>query len=238
MAQMPETPTVKQEPKVCAIIEEDDATKKADNKQNVPQLKFTTSLSSRRITDYSLPESVKPPGINTKNIYPIFGCTGVLFLIIGLIIFIASLDKKIKEVDYTNCKSLHSPNQTCIEALKVVNDQACWCLVEFDLDEMSSNVYFYYQIKKMFQSHRFYFESKDRRQLNGLGKSRKGRSKISCDRYINFENETAPCGAMANSLFNDSFSLQLLSNKTGGWVAVSWNEKDITFGEEIDYMFR
>lgn len=78
-------------------------------------------------------------------------------------------------------------------------------------------VLLYYGLSNFHQNHRRYVASRDDRQLYGtegygpLEISKAG----TCDGFVPEGNQStmgyAPCGAIANSLFNDSFTLQLLS---------------------------
>ena len=82
----------------------------------------------------------------------------------------------------------------------------CQCWHKFQLDhDFNAPVYFYYGLSNFYQNHRRYDRSRDYRQLEGkvkhkLSKDCKPFDKIG-DRQI------APCGAIANSLFNDTFKL-------------------------------
>jgi hypothetical protein len=64
----------------------------------------------------------------------------------------------------------------------------------------------YYGLKNFYQNHRRYVKSRDDNQL--LGKSMKSLNS-ECHPYDYDQNRSfyAPCGAIANSLFNDTFQL-------------------------------
>lgn len=78
---------------------------------------------------------------------------------------------------------------------------------------LQSNVYLYYGLTNFYQNHRRYVKSRDDSQLLG----RKGTLTTDCEPYDYVTNETshqkipiAPCGAIANSLFNGKQTLELL----------------------------
>lgn len=48
----------------------------------------------------------------------------------------------------------------------------------------------------------------------------------------------APCGNMANVMFNDTFILQKYTSEKGVFETVSWKETGIAFPEEVKYLYR
>ena len=68
----------------------------------------------------------------------------------------------------------------------------------------------YYGLSNYYQNHRRYVKSRDDKQLGGATVTSVGDLDSNCDPYISDENGTtkipyAPCGAIANSLFNGMF---------------------------------
>uniref|UniRef100_A0A8C4Q722 Cell cycle control protein n=1 Tax=Eptatretus burgeri TaxID=7764 RepID=A0A8C4Q722_EPTBU len=102
-----------------------------------------------------------------------------------------------------------------------------------NIREKEGQVYMYYGLSNFYQNHRRYVKSRDDNQLYGVSSSLKDPSS-ECAPYAN--NGTmpyAPCGAIANSMFNDTLKLYFQGKnvsvpllKTGiAW----WTDKNVKF---------
>ncbi|XP_008479039.1 cell cycle control protein 50A [Diaphorina citri] len=86
----------------------------------------------------------------------------------------------------------------------------CTCELQFALsEEIEGNVYIYYGLTNFYQNHRRYVKSRDDLQLLGQLSSTVS---IDCEDYDyaivdGVKKAIAPCGAIANSLFSDSFKI-------------------------------
>uniref|UniRef100_A0A0N4Z9K6 Cell cycle control protein 50A n=1 Tax=Parastrongyloides trichosuri TaxID=131310 RepID=A0A0N4Z9K6_PARTI len=122
-----------------------------------------------------------------RSVIPAIFIIGVVFLPIGAILIAATKSVLEYEKEYTSCTT-----PLCEIKLNVTN-------------EMKGNVYFYYGLDNYFQNHRRYVKSRNDDQLLGH------LSKIDdCDPYDKnkMTNQSyAPCGAVANSMFNDTFKV-------------------------------
>jgi LEM3 (ligand-effect modulator 3) family / CDC50 family len=142
-------------------------------------------------------------------------------------------------VDYTNCKQFineNIQNATCADVLKdnlhldPRSQQSCKCRVSFRLDRgFDGKVYLYYGLTNYYQNHRRYVKSRDDNQLLGEFDS----TTSDCDPFSDDNGRPiVPCGAIANSLFNDSLTLRSVSH---GFVPVlntgiAWpSDKEIKF---------
>jgi len=88
------------------------------------------------------------------------------------------------------------------------------CIVEFDLPaDLKPAVFFYYKLSNFFQNHRRYVKSLNSDQLKGKYVSAKVLNNGDCTPLATL-NDTPiyPCGLIANSLFNDTFSSPVLQN--------------------------
>lgn len=86
------------------------------------------------------------------------------------------------------------------------------CSLFFTLpNEIGPPVYFYYRLSKFYQNHRRYVKSMDLDQLKGKALSNATINSGSCDPLrLNPDGKAYyPCGLIANSLFNDTFSSPL-----------------------------
>uniref|UniRef100_A0A0N4ZR79 Transmembrane protein 30A n=1 Tax=Parastrongyloides trichosuri TaxID=131310 RepID=A0A0N4ZR79_PARTI len=116
----------------------------------------------------------------------IFLLISLIFLTIGILLF--NDMKNIKEivVEYTNCNGTN-------------------CNIDIIVNEnMNGDVFFYYGLDNFYQNYRLYLKSRSDKQLLGdVMNTNK------CFPYDKDNNSTpiAPCGAIANSMFNDTFQL-------------------------------
>lgn len=128
---------------------------------------------------------------------------------IGICLFISATTVQEKIIDYTDCKSVEQPNKPCSSILP----QPCSCRIDFELDQdFRKDLYVYYGLSNFYQNHRRYVKSRDDSQLLGNPKS------VSSDCYpFDYARDPtdsvikpiAPCGSIANSMFNDTFKLDM-----------------------------
>ncbi|KAG6910911.1 hypothetical protein DXG01_006594 [Tephrocybe rancida] len=91
------------------------------------------------------------------------------------------------------------------------------CIVEFDIPaELPHSVMFYYKLTNFFQNHRRYVKSLNSDQLKGKFVNVKDLQNSDCKPLALIgEVPVYPCGLIANSLFNDTFSSPVLQNPSG-----------------------
>jgi hypothetical protein len=97
---------------------------------------------------------------------------------------------------------------------QVARGSRCECQVRFNVsDTWSGKVFAYYRLTNYYQGHRRYVKSRDDAQLLG----RLGRPHDDCGHFsYNNKLPVVPCGAIANSMFNDTFRLQYLGPNGNG----------------------
>ncbi|KAF9066816.1 cell cycle control protein [Rhodocollybia butyracea] len=90
------------------------------------------------------------------------------------------------------------------------------CVIQFDVPaNLSASVFMYYKLTNFFQNHRRYVKSMDSNQLSGKGGSGSSLATGTCKPLGESSNGTAaiyPCGLIANSLFNDTYTNPVLLN--------------------------
>lgn len=163
------------------------------------------NLKQQRLTAWQ-------PMLSAKTVIPFFALLGAVFVPIGVWMLIVSLHQKEIIIDYTNCYSttqqshLYSRTQ-CSLVLKPPATCTCELTFTLDLDGMQGDVNIYYALDNFFQNHRHYVRSRDDYQL--LGHLEDGKVSADCAPFDKDDHQTpiAPCGAMANSMFNDTFVL-------------------------------
>ncbi|KAG6864149.1 hypothetical protein C0991_012127, partial [Blastosporella zonata] len=91
------------------------------------------------------------------------------------------------------------------------------CIVDFDVPaELPNSVLFYYKLTNFFQNHRRYVKSLNSDQLKGKFVSVSDLKNSDCKPLALINNVPVyPCGLIANSLFNDTFSSPILQNPSG-----------------------
>lgn len=97
------------------------------------------------------------------------------------------------------------------------------CMLQFSLpNELNPPVLFYYRLTNFYQNHRRYVQSQDEQQLKGEVRTKSQLdSSDDCSPLIANKDGKPyyPCGLIANSMFNDSFTSPLLLNAAGGSTA-------------------
>ena len=140
------------------------------------------------------------PILTAKTVLPLFFVIGVIFEILGGVLL--SYSDKVNEYvyDYTNCISNDGTGNQC-SAYNYTHPFVCQCVIPIELStDFEAPVYLYYGLKNFYQNHRRYVKSRDDNQLLGQTYSSLNSE---CEPYAkNGSQFVAPCGAIANSLFN------------------------------------
>ncbi|KAL7721378.1 Cell cycle control protein 50C [Entamoeba marina] len=134
-----------------------------------------------------------------------FLITGLIFLLIGASVFLVN----------NNCQEysiMYSGKDSVVDC-----ELQETCTFTFTLPQsMQAPIFFYYQLTNFHQNHREYFSSKSDSQLKG--KTVSSYSDLSgCTPLIsvndskNPEDFYSPCGLIPNSMFNDSFNVELVN---------------------------
>ncbi|UJR38578.1 hypothetical protein I4U23_031244 [Adineta vaga] len=183
------------------------------------------------------------PIITANTALPVFLIIGLIFIPIGIVLVVTS-DRVLEfDLDYTdkNCMSLTTPTSTCADVLEKANytGATCTCQTNFTLDkDFEGDVYFYYGLVNYYQNHRRYVRSRDDNQL--LGKKDAVASECQPFQKSTSANDSSkditPCGAIANSKFNDTLTLSMNGNvvpfKNTG---IAWStDKDVKFQNPDD----
>jgi len=143
---------------------------------------------------------------------------GIVFIPIGFALLMSSNMVREIKIDYTNCKS-DKQNLSCADVIARDIYESCKCSQVFYLDEdYERDVFVYYGLTNFYQNHRRYVKSRGDKQLLGqldsLG---------DCEPFAygpvgaaGKRRPIAPCGAIANSLFNDTFTFYRFDEKRSG----------------------
>uniref|UniRef100_A0A182SZD6 Cell cycle control protein 50A n=1 Tax=Anopheles maculatus TaxID=74869 RepID=A0A182SZD6_9DIPT len=171
-------------------------------------------VKSRRPTEsafYQQKLAVWTPNLTPKALWPVLFTGGMVFLSIGFGLQHVASSTPEFSLDYTYCQAHgDTSNRSCAQIINEHRGTACKCVVNFTLDEhFPKNVYFYYALENFHQNHRQFVISRDDGQLRGNIEKAPSRRCHPLD-YANRDNQTlpiAPCGLIANAIFNDTFNL-------------------------------
>ncbi|GAA6025593.1 hypothetical protein JCM10207_001202 [Rhodosporidiobolus poonsookiae] len=194
------------------------------------------------------------PILTPATVLPTFFLIGIIFVPLGGVLLWGSNQVKEFTIDYTQCE-FGAPNDTFQQLPSSkwnyhVGDEGSsvqapsWqfthdaaqtnlsvqntCTVQFDLPvELKKPVFLYYKLTNYYQNHRRYVKSVDTDQLMGHAKSASSINGGDCKPVDSIGGKPIyPCGLIANSLFNDSYSQPLLINPSGGTGNVTYNMTD------------
>ncbi|KAL7289371.1 hypothetical protein TKK_0016574 [Trichogramma kaykai] len=198
----------------------------------------------------SLPKSKKPsdsafkqqrlpawqPILTAGTVLPTFFVIGIAFIPVGVGLLYFSDEVQEKIIDYTFCTSTHDPLKRCTDYISENPGSECHCSINFTLPtDYNGKVYMYYGLTNFYQNHRRYVKSRDDNQLLG---QLSPLVSSDCEPFASIDKNgtlvpIAPCGAIANSLFNDELTIfshkhnkEVPLKKTG----IAWpTDKEIKF---------
>uniref|UniRef100_UPI00398E56FC cell cycle control protein 50B n=1 Tax=Pristiophorus japonicus TaxID=55135 RepID=UPI00398E56FC len=174
------------------------------------------------------------PFLSAGYVLPTFFLLGLIFIAIGLGLYFTSNNVAEIELDYTG----NEPNSSCHPCTSNANTN-CKCTIQFQVDKkLEGPIFMYYELSNFYQNHRKYGISRDDDQLNGDLDYLTNPSEYCFPfRRDGKDRPIAPCGAIANSLFNDSFVVYAV-NDTGPSTRVPLNGKGISWWTDYNVKFR
>ena len=200
-------------------------------KSNLPE---NTAFKQQRLPAWQ-------PVLTAKNVLPTFIIIGLIFIPLGIVLLITSNNCYEQIVPYTECEELNGNGQTCAskiqtEIMKTGEDYqdnpTCTCTLPITIDrQVKAPVYFYYRLTNFYQNHRIYVKSRDNRQLSG-NSLKADELTNDCEPYKKVgDKPIAPCGTIANSMFNDTFLMEINSNPVSmDKTSIAWKtDHDIKF---------
>lgn len=147
--------------------------------------------------------------LTAGTVLPTFFIIGIAFIPIGVALLLFSNAVNEHIIDYTHCNKTGT-NVTCASIIHENPSENCECQIDFEIDrDMVGAVYMYYGLSNYYQNHRRYVKSRDDDQL--LGKIETYTPSTDCSPFSHTDDgiPIAPCGAIANSLFNDTLKIQM-----------------------------
>ncbi|XP_040277861.1 cell cycle control protein 50B-like [Bufo bufo] len=174
------------------------------------------------------------PLLSASIILPFFFFIGLSFIGIGIGLNYSSNSIKESEHDYTGALD----GEACFNCTSANASRPCICNIPFNITEdFQGAVFMYYELSNFYQNHYRYMISRDEKQLNGDLSSLTNPANECAPYRVNAEQKPiAPCGAIANSMFNDVVTLYY--NQNGTYVEVPLDGKGISWWTDYNIKFR
>lgn len=163
------------------------------------------------------------PILTAGTVLPTFFVIGIAFVAIGSGLLYFSNRVLEYHVDYTDCTD--DSGTPCWKVIQESNGtETCTCTVPIEvLEDMEKPVFMYYGLTNFYQNHRRYVKSRDEKQLLGNVEAEPADD---CDPYKQDKESSkwiVPCGAIANSLFNDEITLKKDAKEVTVWkTGIAW----------------
>lgn len=169
-----------------------------------------------------------------------FFIIGFAFILVGFGLLHISNEIREHIIDYTNCTQVGTLNTTCLDVIRTDPYENCICNIDFKLEQdFLGKAYMYYGLTNYYQNHRRYVKSRDNDQLLGQLWEKPTNDCCPFKTDPEFILPIAPCGAIANSFFNDT--LQIKNQETTQFVklertGIAWpSDKRMQFkNPEVD----
>ncbi|KAM5181684.1 cell cycle control protein 50B-like isoform 1-T3 [Mantella aurantiaca] len=174
------------------------------------------------------------PLLSASIILPLFFLAGLSFIGIGIGLYYSSNSITEYEYDYTGT----STDQSCYSCASS-NLTNCICNITFNLTTLFAGpVFMYYELSNYYQNHYRYMVSRDDKQLSGLLDNLKNPANECVPYRVDSEKKPiAPCGAIANSMFNDVITLYYYNN-SGTYEEVPLTGKGIAWWTDHNIKFQ
>lgn len=198
-----------------------------------------TIVKSKRPSDSAFKQQRLPawqPLLTAGTVLPSFFVIGIAFIPVGVALLYFSDAVHEHIVDYTHCTDASRPqeNITCASVIANHSRADCRCEIRFVLEsDFLGKVYMYYGLSNYYQNHRRYVKSRDDDQLLGRLSDQPS---TDCEPFSRADGmPIAPCGAIANSLFNDTLQIKWIDSEKRDYIpllrtGIAWpSDKSIKF---------
>ncbi|XP_029386098.1 transmembrane protein 30C [Echeneis naucrates] len=177
------------------------------------------------------------PMLTAHTVLPFFYLMSLICMLLGVWLLLTVQRTQEIKLDYTEAGTCDK----CFEKRKNVSNagEECSCTVIFSIEKaFKGDVFFYYGLKNFHQNLRRYMDSRDDGQMVGRKANLKNPSSY-CEPFDRDQNglPIAPCGAVANSIFNDSFKLTYYGS-SGDPFPVPLLRRGITWYTDKNIKFR
>uniref|UniRef100_A0A0K0ENE6 Cell cycle control protein 50A n=1 Tax=Strongyloides stercoralis TaxID=6248 RepID=A0A0K0ENE6_STRER len=171
-------------------------------------------------------------------------CIGIGCLVMTLVIMINLNTMEEISIDYTDCykenisKIIEKDEKYILSYHKTTFDEYnnTICTFRFELlKEIKGNIIFQYSLHKFYQNWKSYFDDRSDYQLEGHPQSIDGCKKFKIDQKTQLP--IAPCGSIANTMFNDTFKLLIFDNQNYLYQ-IPWDAEDIIWSIDKKKKFK
>ncbi|SCW00275.1 LAFE_0C00562g1_1 [Lachancea fermentati] len=189
------------------------------------------------------------PILSPQSVLPLLILISAIFAPIGVALIITANNVQNLIINYSQCDTVaNSDSFTTIPSQyikyhfkKKLEVKPSWklsgsgtdssiCQLQFEIpNDIKKSIYVYYRLTNFYQNHRKYVQSFDINQIKGDAVGVNDLSSDCSPLKNNEDRVIYPCGLIANSLFNDTFSLTLqgidgtsnyvMTNKDISWKA-------------------
>ncbi|XP_027354464.1 ALA-interacting subunit 3-like [Abrus precatorius] len=171
------------------------------------------------------------PILTPRAVISAFLIITIAFIPIGVASLIASHDV-VEIIDRYDSQCIPSNVTDKVAYIQTPGEKICTRELHVE-KRMKSPIYVYYQLDNFYQNHRRYVKSRNDDQLKDSGKA----DSVSGCEPEDYVNGTAilPCGLIAWSLFNDTYSFSRNNNNlTVNKKGISWkSDRDHKFGSDV-----
>jgi len=162
------------------------------------------------------------PILTPRPVIITFVVLGIIFIPVGVVLLVASNSVVETSVRYDSSCPFNSI-----------------CLISINVPQtMAAPVYMYYGLDNYYQNHRRYVASRDDQQLRGDAVNTYTDLSSSCEPLTSLDDSSdandlyLPCGLIAWSMFNDTFSLYDPSNNS-----IALKKEGIAWSSDVQYKF-
>lgn len=174
-------------------------------------------------------------------VIPVLVFVGLVFIPIGLACIAAS--NKVVEVVYrydTKCVPENMLHNKVAYIQNASIDKTCTIMLKVPRD-MKRPIFIYYQLDKFYQNHRRYATSRSNAQLRDPKQAAASTEFCKPESYAGNGSPIVPCGLVAWSLFNDTYSFARRRRRGGHTEdltvirsGISWrSDRECLFGQQV-----
>lgn len=192
-------------------------------------------LKNSKFKQQMLPAWRPVPSFGSTMI--IFGVFGIIFLTLGVVLYVMSEDIQGAQKKYSDICTINTE-----------------CTITVDIDsDITAPVYVYYQLDNFYQNHRRYVKSRSNTQLMGeylavdelddcdpikQNKDLKEGTKSVTGADLDPEAAAYPCGLVAKSFFDDKFTSFKRVEQGKADEDFEINDKGIAWESDVEYKFK
>ena len=192
---------------------------------------------------YKLSYAFKQQLMKSWRPKPTLKCAITIYVIIGLLFFALGIAILVES------NAIFEYQQQYDNACPTIGQN---CSINFQITtQVNQPIYFFYRLTDFYQNHRRYVSSIDFNQLSGgvyvntsaiadcapvLTNADTWRTVSITNATLDPQQAAFPCGLVARSMFNDSFTLYLNSNGTNSTINIS--NKGIAWPDDINYRYK